>query len=401
MPTLSDRPQLTRPLFALLVLLGTTGPLAVDMYLPSFPAMTEEFSSSATGIQLTLTAFLLGLAAGQIFWGALSDRRGRSVPLQWGTAVFVLASVVAALAPTLTTLIIARALQGLGGAAGVVISKAIVADTTRGGQTARIFSLIMTFTGVAPAVAPLLGSVLAALGGFRAVMWFIAIAGVIMASGVFWVYKETLPVDRRSSGSFISPLLQALRRKRFVGYMFQSGFSFGTMMAYVSASPFLYQNVIGLSPQGFALCFGLNSLGLILAGFVSSKLALRVPLRRTVTVALGTLFAAACLMAVLVQLGVRSLVLAVLIFIMVTSLGFTMGNTTALALSEVRTVSGSGSALLGCFQFFIGAVATPLVGLSGEDSPLAFSLTALAAAPIACCALVYTAERFHRKSTAA
>lgn len=400
MPHISERPQLTRPLFALLVLLGTTGPLAVDMYLPSFPAMTKEFSSSATGIQLTLTAFLLGLAAGQIFWGALSDRRGRSVPLRWGTAVFVLASIIAALAPTLTTLIIARALQGLGGAAGVVISKAIVADTTTGGQTARIFSLIMTFTGVAPAVAPLLGSVLAQMGGFRAVMWFIAFSGVLMAAGVFWVYKETLPAARRSSGSFISPLLQALRRPRFVGYMFQSGFSFGAMMAYVSASPFLYQNVMGLSPRGFALCFAVNSLGLIVAGFVSSKLALKVPLRRTIIVALSVLLGSALAFAVLVQLGVRSMVLAVLVFFMVTSLGFTMGNTTALALAEVRKVSGSGSALLGCFQFFIGALATPLVGLSGEDSPVAFSLTALASAVVAVSALVYTAERFHNKAAA-
>ena len=400
MPSPSQHATLTRPLFALLVLLGTTGPLAVDMYLPSFPAMTEEFASSATGIQLTLTAFLLGLAIGQIFWGALSDRRGRSVPLRWGTALFVLASIVAALAPTLTALIIARVLQGLGGAAGVVISKAIVADTTRGGQTARIFSLIMTFTGVAPAVAPMLGSVLAQFGGFRAVIWFIAISGVLMASGVFWVYKETLPAAHRVHGSFISPLIQALRQRRFVGYMFQSGFSFGAMMAYVSASPFLYQNVLGLSPQGFALCFGINSVGLILAGFVSSKLALKVPQRRTITVALSTMLVSAVAFAVLAQLGVRSLVLAVLIFVMVTSLGFTMGNTTALALGEVRQVSGSGSALLGCFQFFVGALATPLVGLSGEDSPVAFSLTALISAVVAVCALIYTADRFHTKSKA-
>ncbi|MFJ2619742.1 multidrug effflux MFS transporter [Glutamicibacter sp. NPDC087344] len=396
MPNTPERSRLTPPLFALLILLGTTGPLATDMYLPSFPAMTQEFATSASGIQLTLTAFLIGIAFGQIFWGPLSDRLGRAIPLRWGTALFVVASVVAALAPTLTTLTIARALQGLGGAAGLVISKAIVADTTRGVQTARIFSLLMTFGGVAPAVAPLFGSILGEFGGFRTVLWFICLIALAMAAGSFGIYRETLPVAQRSTGNFIAPLRVALSKPRFVGYMVQFAFAFGAMMAYVSASPFLYQNVMGLSPQGYALCFGINSLGLITAGLVSARLASRVPLRRTITIALSVLLLSCTVLAVAVNLGVRNMLLAVLIFIMVTSVGFAMGNTTGLAIAEVREVSGSGSALLGCAQFFIGAVATPLVGLSGEDSAVAFSITALVSAAIAACALIYTADRFHR-----
>ncbi|PRB69532.1 MFS transporter [Arthrobacter sp. MYb213] len=151
MPSAPERSRLTPPLFALLIILGTTGPLATDMYLPSFPEMTAEFSASASAIQLTLTFFLVGMGMGQFLWGALSDRLGRARPLRWGTILFVLASVAAALAPTLETLSIARALQGFGGAAGVVISKAIVADTTKGVQTAKIFSILMTIGAVAPA----------------------------------------------------------------------------------------------------------------------------------------------------------------------------------------------------------------------------------------------------------
>ncbi|WP_421014828.1 MFS transporter, partial [Glutamicibacter creatinolyticus] len=150
--------RLTAALFMVIVLLGTTGPLATDMYLPSFPAMQDEFSTTASGVQLTLTTFLIGMALGQLLWGAFSDRWGRTIPLRYGTLLFVLASIGAALAPSLPTLIAARGIQGVGAAAGLVISKAIVSDVTSGPRTARIFSILMTIGGVAPAVAPILGA---------------------------------------------------------------------------------------------------------------------------------------------------------------------------------------------------------------------------------------------------
>ncbi|MGP9784064.1 Bcr/CflA family drug resistance efflux transporter [Arthrobacter sp. MYb211] len=395
MPSAFERSRLTPPLFALLILLGTTGPLATDMYLPSFPAMTQEFSTSASAIQLTLTFFLLGMGLGQLLWGALSDRLGRARPLRWGTALFVLASVAAALAPSLEALSIARGLQGIGGAAGVVISKAIVADTTKGVQTARTFSILMTFGAIAPAVAPLLGAYLGELGGFRLVLWVLSAAALLMVTGSLAIYRETLAPAARSGGNFLAPLKLALSRRRFVGYLVQFGFAFGAMMAYVSASPFLYQEVLGLSARGYALCFGLNAAGLILSGLVSARLVGRVPLRRTISVALTILLGASLVILLLAMLQIRSLGLAAVIFVLVSSIGFTMGNTTGLALAEVRDVSGSGSALLGSAQFLIGALATPLVGLSGADSALAFALTAVASSLIAFGALLYTADRFH------
>ncbi|HJX77860.1 multidrug effflux MFS transporter [Glutamicibacter sp.] len=400
MPSAPERSRLTPPLFALLIILGTTGPLATDMYLPSFPEMTAEFSASASAIQLTLTFFLVGMGMGQFLWGALSDRLGRARPLRWGTILFVLASVAAALAPTLETLSIARALQGFGGAAGVVISKAIVADTTKGVQTARIFSILMTIGAVAPAVAPLLGANLGALGGFRLVLWVLAAAALLMVVGALVVYRETHAISARSTGNFFAPLKVALSRRRFVGYLVQFGFAFGAMMAYVSASPFLYQTVMGLRAQDYALCFGINAVGLILSGLVSARLVGRVPLRRTITVALSVMLSSTVLLLVLALFQVRSLLLAAVIFVFVSAIGFTMGNTTGLALNEVREVSGSGSALLGAAQFLIGALATPLVGLSGADSALAFALTALVSALIAFGALMYTSDRFHPGSSA-
>ncbi|WP_418908333.1 multidrug effflux MFS transporter [Glutamicibacter endophyticus] len=394
----AEHSKLTPILFILLVVLGTTGPLAVDMYLPSFPAMATQFGASATRIQLTLTAFLLGMAAGQLLWGPLSDRLGRALPLRLGTGLFVLTSVGAALAPTLESLIAARALQGLGAAAGLVISKAIVADTTSGVRTARMFSILMTIGGVAPAVAPILGSFIAQIGGFRAVLWTLAAVAAIMCTGCLAFYKETLPLTARSSGRYLAPLRQAISRPRFVGYMLQFAFGFACMMAYVSASPFVYQNVMGLSPRLYALAFGVNALGLIAAGFTSARLATRVPLRRTISVALSVMLGASLLLLILVLLGVRSLALAAVIFILVASIGFTTGNTTGLALAEVREVSGSGSALLGAAQFAVGAMATPLVGMRGENSALGLAVVLLCCAAVSFAALIYTADRFHSDS---
>lgn len=377
-------------LFAVLVLFGTTGPLASDMYLPSFPAMQQEFASSTSAIQLTLTTFLLGLALGQLAWGAFSDRWGRTHPLRYGTVLFVLASVAAAIAPTLELLVLARGVQGLGAAAGLVISKAIVADVTSGSQSARVFSILMTVSGIAPAVAPLLGAVVSEFGGWRAVLWVLAFAATLMALGAFFVVRETHPLPARSTGPLFAPLGRVLGQRVFMGYLLLFAAAFASMMAYVAASPFLYQDIMGLSPTGYSLGFGANSLGLIITGLISARLATRVNPRRTISVGLAIVFCASVVMLLLAFIGVDSLVLAGVIFFMVAPIGLIMGNTTGLALSEVRASSGSGSAALGCAQFLAGALVSPLVGLGGAHSAIAFAVTAFIAILMALGALAFT-----------
>lgn len=391
MPSSPSNARLSAALFAVLVLFGATGPLASDMYLPSFPNMQQEFATTASAIQLTLTTFLLGLALGQLAWGAFSDRWGRTHPLRYGTLMFVLASVAAALAPTLELLVVARGVQGLGAAAGLVISRAIVSDVTSGAQSARIFSILMTISGVAPALAPLLGAGVAQLGGWRAVLWVLAVAALLMALGAIFVVRETHPVPARSTGPLFKPLLAVLRQRSFVGYLVLFSTSFAGMMAYISASPFLYQDIMGFSTTGYSICFGINSVGLIITGIIASRLATKVSPRRTIAVGLAIILGASTLMLVLAILRVSSPWLAVVIFIMVAPVGLIMGNTTGLALNEVRKTSGSGSAALGCSQFLAGAMASPLVGLAGSNSALPFAITALVAIVLAWAALAYTA----------
>ncbi len=221
--TPSTRPTgITTPLLLVLGLLSAVAPFATDLYLPAFPRMTTELSASATTVQLTLTAFLVGVTAGQLVFGPLSDRFGRVPPLLAGAALCVLASAAAVLAPNVAVLVVARLLQGLGGAAGMVIGRAVISDLATGKPAARAFSLMMIVGGVAPVVAPLLGGLLTGPIGWRGLLTIVLGLSVLMLVAVLAVVREThlrsrrdaLRAERVASGS----PLRALRSRTFVGY---------------------------------------------------------------------------------------------------------------------------------------------------------------------------------------
>lgn len=382
-------------LLVALGLLTMAGPVATDLYLPAFPEMAREFDVGASTIQLTLTGFLLGMGAGQLFFGPLSDRFGRIRPLLIGSSVFVLSSVAVALAPTIELLIASRFLQGLSAAAGVVLSRAVVSDRAVGGQAARLFSIMMTISGVAPALAPNVGSLIFTAAGWRAVLWAITVMAVLMLLGALWQVRESLPVQRRRTGHLFGGLGEAIRHRRFVGYIVLFGASFGILMGYISASPFIYQGIIGLSPTVFALLFGANALGMMACGLISARLATRIPLRRTVTAAVSTLVATGLAFSACALAGAPGWTLAALIFLTTCSIGFVMGNTTSLALAEVRHVSGSGSAWLGGAQFTLGAIVSPLGGIGGGTSAVPLGLVLLGCSLLAAGALFATRDRFH------
>lgn len=384
---------MTTGLLLVLGLLSATGPFATDLYLPSFPAMTVELGASATGVQLSLTAFLLGMGTGQLVFGPISDRFGRFRPLLLGSAGFVLASVVCALAPSLGVLVAARLVQGLCASAGVVIARAMVADLTTGATSARAFSLLMTIGGVAPVIAPTVGGLLAGSLGWRGVLWVLAGLALTMFVCVAAVVRETQPHAHRSTGPLLGGLGTVLRNRKFAGYALLFASSFGVLMGYISASPFVYQNLMGLSASAFGVVFGINALGLVGAGFVSARLARRVPPRKTVTVAVSVLLAMSLAVLALVLLGSPPLLLAVPIFLAASSIGFIMGNTTALALAEVGLAAGSGSAVLGGAQFFMGAAVSPLTGLAGGGSALPLGLVMTVCALLAVTALATTRGR--------
>ncbi|WP_084635347.1 multidrug effflux MFS transporter [Propionicicella superfundia] len=393
--------RLTAPLLVTLALLSAAAPLATDMYLPSFPEMVTELQTSTTGVQLSLTSFFIGAGLGQLLFGPLSDRIGRLRPLLAGAIVYVAASALAALAPSIGLLIAARFVQGLSGAAGMVVGRAMVSDMAHGRAAARAFSLLMLVGGIAPVLAPVLGSVLAGSIGWRGILWVVTGVGVLALAAALLVLRETRPPAVRATARRQPVPVSALFRRRFLGNALAFAFAFATMMAYISASPFLYQTMMGLDEVENGLLFGLNALTLTVVGGFSARLTRRhspVALART-----GLLInlVAIAVLAVLVVTGAPAYWLAVPLPFAVGALGLVFGNATALALDEVKGAGGMGSAVLGLLQFVLAGSAAPLVGLGGGTTAIPLAATMLVASLVANAAFLLAGHRLSAPASVA
>ncbi|MFI9117762.1 Bcr/CflA family multidrug efflux MFS transporter [Streptomyces venezuelae] len=379
-------------LLVTLVLGGLTAlpPLSMDMYLPALPEVTGALAAPAATIQLTLTACLAGMALGQLVVGPMSDKWGRRRPLLIGMVVYVLATAACAFAPTAETLIGFRLLQGLAGAAGIVIARAVVRDLYDGVEMARFFSTLMLISGVAPIIAPLIGGQILRITDWRGVFHVLTVIGVLLTLVVWRFLGETLPPERRHEGG----VGQALRTMRglladrvFAGYMLTGGLAFAALFAYISASPFVVQEIYGASPQTFSLLFGLNSIGLVAVGQINGKLLVgRVSLDKALGWGLGTILVAALALLLMTSgaFGKVGLVpIAAGLFVLMSAMGLAMPNTNALALMRTPHAAGSASALLGTTSFLVGAVASPLVGIAGEHTAVPMAVVQLTCAVLA------------------
>ncbi|MET9413413.1 multidrug effflux MFS transporter [Streptomyces klenkii] len=382
-------------LIVTLVLGGLTAlpPLSMDMYLPALPEVTGALHSPAATVQLTLTACLMGMALGQLVVGPMSDKWGRRRPLLAGMVVYVLATAACALAPTAGLLIGCRLVQGLAGAAGIVIARAVVRDLYDGVAMARFFSTLMLISGVAPVVAPLIGGQILRLTDWRGVFVVLTAVGVLLTLAVWRFLHETLPPEKRQAGGLGAALRamgSLLADRVFTGYMLAGGFAFAALFAYISASPFVIQDIYGASPQTFSLLFGLNSVGLVLVGQINGKLLVgRVSLDKALAVGLTViaLAAVALLLTASGAFGKAGLApVAAGLFVLMSAMGLAMPNTNAQALMRSRDAAGSASALLGTSTFLLGALASPLVGIAGEGTavPMAAVQLACALAAITC-----------------
>ncbi|QEU94734.1 Bcr/CflA family multidrug efflux MFS transporter [Streptomyces kanamyceticus] len=378
-----------------LVLGGLTAvpPLSMDMYLPALPEVTDALSSPAATVQLTLTACLMGMALGQLVVGPMSDKWGRRRPLLIGLLVYIVATAICAFAPTAELLIGFRLLQGLAGAAGIVIARAVVRDLYDGVEMARFFSTLMLISGVAPVVAPLIGGQVLRFTDWRGIFVVLTGVGIALTALVWRCLPETLAPEKRHSGGTVEALrtMRSLLADRvFTGYMIAGGFAFAALFAYISASPFVIQEIYGASPQTFSLLFGVNSVGLIAVGQINGKILVgRISLNKVLAFGLSviTLAATALLLMTTGVFGDVGLVpVAAGLFVLMSAMGLAMPNTQSLALVRTPHAAGSASALLGTSSFLIGAIASPLVGIAGEDTavPMAVVQVVCAVAAIAC-----------------
>jgi MFS transporter, DHA1 family, multidrug resistance protein len=362
--------------------LSAFAPLSIDMYLPALPAMTRDLHTSAAAAQLSLTACLIGLAAGQLLAGPLSDARGRRGPLLAGVAAYALASALCIVAPGIWVLLVLRLIQGFAGAAGIAIARAVVRDLYDGPEMARFYALLLIVSSAAPIIAPIIGAQLLHFTSWRGVFAVLALTGGVLLAAVAAGLPETLPPERRRTGG-ARAALRAGRRlladRQFGGYTLASGLAIGAMFAYISGSPFVLQAKFGVSPQLFSLIFAVNGLGIIAAGQVSRQLTGRVTLRALLSAGLTGSAAGGAVLLAGATAGLGLPLILPALFVMVSSVGLIQPNATALALDGHARDAGSASGVLGLAQYAIGAVTAPLVGVAGPhaDLPMAIVICVL------------------------
>jgi DHA1 family bicyclomycin/chloramphenicol resistance-like MFS transporter len=369
-------------LVAILGSLAMMGPLTIDMYLPSLPKVVADFHTTASAVQLSLTFYLVGLSLGQLLSGPISDVRGRRVPMLVGLSVYALCSLLCAFSPSIVWLIVFRAIQGFAGAAGMVVSRAVVRDLYSGTELTKFFTLLMMVNGAGPILAPIIGGQLLRYTSWHGIFVVLSGVGIVMFVVVLLGLKETLPAEKRSRGGLgatIATFGSLLRDREFMGYALSSGFVTAALFAYLSGSSFVLQNVYGASPQTYSYIFAINGLGFVIASQITGRLVGRIAEIKLLVS--GYIVAAtggvALLVAVLSGAGLAGVWPSM--FLVVSSVGIVGPTSSSLALQSKGSSAGSAAALLGVLSLIFGAITSPLAGLGGGHSAMPLGILIAAA----------------------
>ncbi|MET0887437.1 MAG: multidrug effflux MFS transporter [Mycetocola sp.] len=379
-----------------LLLLTVFGPISMDLYLPALPALTAELSAATSVAQLTVTACLIGLAAGQLVAGPLSDRFGRRSILLVGIVAYILTSALCAISPTIELLIAARFAQGLAGGVGIVIAQAAGRDIYGGGALIRFYGRLTVVGGFAAIVGPLLGGILNTVTDWRGLFGFLAAIGAGILIVTLLVFRETLPVDHRTRGGFAHTLHDfrtLLSDRVFLGAVLNQGFLYAALFAYLAGSTFVLQDIYGLSPLGYAMAFGLNSAGFMTFGYLAGRAAEKWGIGGTLAV--GIVVAGLGATGLLVSgLSVMPLwVVIVSLFLLASGVAISSPPATTLALVEYPQIAGTASSLLGMVRFGFGGIAAPLVGIAGALSILPLGIVTTVAVFLSAAAYLLLARR--------
>jgi DHA1 family bicyclomycin/chloramphenicol resistance-like MFS transporter len=358
---------------SLLGLFIAVGPAATDMYLPAFPAVEASFGTAPGTAQITLATWFAGLAVGQLTQGTLSDRFGRRIPLLVGFVVFMISTLGCALAPSLAVLAILRFVAAFGASAGMVIARAVVRDLAEGQAAAIMMSRLILVMGVAPVLAPTIGGAILAFAHWRVIFWLLTIYSFACIILAWKALPETLPEDQRTRLSLAgqaSRYMMILREKTFLTHATMGGCSSFCMFAYLSGCSPVFEDGFGLNPSQFALIFGLCAVSLVGCSQLNARLLPRFGLHRMLTAVAWVSFTGTIVLVVLAFSGVHVLWAIVAPLVLVIGCqGFNNANATAGALTRHAGHAGSASALMGTFQFGLGASSGVLVGFLTDGTP--------------------------------
>ncbi|MFF0094716.1 multidrug effflux MFS transporter [Streptomyces canus] len=371
-------------------------PLATDMYVPGFPELGRVLHARESAVQLSMTAFLAGLVLGQFVIGPLSDSLGRRRLLLPGTALFAVLSLVCALVPNVQALIAARFLQGVAGAAGMVLAQAVVTDLFHGPELPRYFSMLSMVLGVAPVTAPVLGGAILSVASWRAVFVVLAFIGMLLFLAALFRVRESLPPQRHHQGG-VADTFRAMGRlldhRAFVGCMLTLAFSSAALFSYIASSSFVFENLYGVSATRYSLIFATNAAGMLLAGWTFGALSRRMPVGGLLTAGAAVALVGTLLQVALIAADGGGLAGTwACLFVTLFGIGIVFPASMTLGQSLGRKASGAASALLGGVEFLLGALASPLVGVFGTGSPMPMAVIMLSAILCAALALVFLAR---------
>jgi DHA1 family bicyclomycin/chloramphenicol resistance-like MFS transporter len=369
-------PRMSRLLF-LLGCISILAPFSLDLYLPALPAIAGDLHASAASVQLTLPVFFVGLAISQLLFGSLADHVGRRPPLICGLALVVMGSVGCAWAPSVGVLTLCRFVQALGVGAASVIPRAIVRDRFDVAHTARALSLLGLIAGLGPILAPQVGGLLLLVGSWRLEFWVLGAMALVAGITAYFALSESMPAERPSA---MGPRLwlQLLTDKRYIGYVLPANLIQCSLFAYLAGAPFVYINVLDLSPQQFSWMFGVNAIGLLIGGRINARIVVRLGpeliFRRAM---LATAASGVLLFAVALSGWGGFWALAVPQFLFISTLGFNFSNGFALGLAPFGASAGTASALFGTLQFLVA-------GLGGAAVSAFYDGTARAMTGVMC-----------------
>lgn len=349
-------------LYLLLGALAAFPPLVTDMYLPALPVMTAEFQTTASAVQMSLAACILGLAVGQLIFGPLSDKWGRKPLLKSALVLFILATAASIFSPTIELLNVSRFFQGLGGAGGVVLSRSVATDCYSGRELAKSLAIIGAINGIAPVTAPVIGGLFSEAIGWKGIFCVLLAIGVLLYV-VSIPFRESHTSEKHYAGSLTSLFIQAgilFKNSVYVRYVLIFGMANAALFGYISSASFIIQNDFGLSELMFGILFGINSMAIGSGSILSLKFK---QLTNAIHIGCVGMFGCSVLQLCNYNLGFGFWGYEILVFIMLFSVGMVFTSSTTLAMTEGKSKIGWASAIVGAAGFLFGGIVTPLVGL--------------------------------------
>lgn len=386
-----------RVLAMLSALLGFAS-IATDFYLPAMPAMAQALGASTGNVEYTISGFLIGFGVGQLFWGALSDRYGRRIPVAIGLVLFIIGSIGCAMSQSIEAIIAWRILQALGACAGVVLARAMVRDLYEGPRAAQMLSTLIAVMGIAPLLAPIIGGQIDAIAGWRAIFWTLAILGLAVLLALFTL-PETLPEERRNR----TPLSMAFRRywqllqqRKILGYAGVGAFFYSGVYAYIAGTPFAYITYHHVPAAYYGLLFGASVIGIVMANMINTRLVQRFSSNSILFAGAVIAVVSGIVAAISAYFdfgGLWGLFLPLLVFVSMS--GLIVANSIAGALTDFPAEAGTVSALVGAIQYGSGIIGSALVGMfaDGTPWPLGWVIGLMGIGCVLCACLVTSATR--------